>query len=319
MMNNSLRKCFGIDIGGTTVKIGLFEEDGTLLEKYERPTRKEDNGSHILEDIWSFLCKVMEETGIAKENVLGIGAGVPGSVTADGTVNKCVNLGWDVFNVEKAMQEISGLTVKAGNDANMAALGEDWKGGASEYSSMMLVTLGTGVGGGIIIDGKPLCGFNGAAAEIGHMPIVTDITERCNCGKSGCLEQVASASGIVNTAKKRLAKTDMSSSLRQKINLTAKDVIDEAKNGDAFAVEVMEYVSCYLGTALAAAASIIDPECFVIGGGVSKAGEYLIDMVSGYYKEKAFHASVNTKIVLAKLGNDAGIYGAAKLLLDAAV
>lgn len=310
------KKCFGVDIGGTTVKIGLFSTDGTLIEKYEIPTRKEESGKYIPDDINEFIRKVMTEKSIKNDEIIGIGVGVPGAVMADGTVNKCVNLGWGIINIEDIMREKTGYPVKAGNDANMAALGEDWMGGASEFSSMMLITLGTGVGGGIIINGEPILGFNGAAAEIGHIPAVEGETEACNCGKYGCLEQVASASGIVRVAKKMLAASQHPSVLRDVENVSAKNVFDAAKNGDSLAIEIAEYVTRHLGIALATAAGIIDPECFVIGGGVSAAGEYLIDLISGYYKEYAFHPSRNTKIVKAELGNDAGIYGAAKLIIN---
>lgn len=311
------KKCFGIDIGGTTVKIGLFGTDGTLIEKYEIPTKKVENGKYILDDIKEFIDKIMVDKSLEKREVIGLGLGVPGSVNSEGVVNKCINLGWDVMNIEQAMNEKSGFRVKAGNDANMAALGEDWKGGASEFSSMMLVTLGTGVGGGIIIDGKPICGFNGAAAEIGHIPIVREETPACNCGKKGCLEQVSSASGIVRVAKMMLCESEEPSTLRQAEDISAKLVFDEAKKGDKIAVEVAEYVAKYLGLGLATVAGVIDPECFVIGGGVSAAGSYLLDLVKTYYRENVFHPSKDTKIVLAKLGNDAGMYGAAKLIINA--
>ena len=235
-------------------------------------------------------------------DIAGIGIGVPGAVRDDGTVNKCVNLGWDVVNVPKKLSELLIFPkekIKAGNDANVAALGEYWKGSGKEYSSIMMVTIGTGVGGGLIIDGKPINGFNGAAAEIGHMPLVDGLDFACNCGKTGCLEQVASATGIA-----RLAGTK-----------NAKEVFDRAKAGDKDMEEVIEKVCSYIGKGLACAAAIADPECFVIGGGVSAAGDYFIDKIKKYYKKQAFHPSIDTAIVKASLLNDAGIYGAAKLAL----
>ncbi len=310
------KKCFGVDLGGTTTKIGLFSTDGTLIEKYEIKTRKEENGKYILDDIKEFIKKIVEEKAYQADEIAGIGFGVPGAVTEAGVVNKCINLGWGVMDVERIMTEKTGFPVKVGNDANVAALGEDWKGGASDFSSMVLVTLGTGVGAGIILNGKIVCGFNGAAAEIGHMPVVYDETDTCNCGKKGCLEQVASASGIVRIAKKILDASTEPSSLRHEAEISAKFVFDEAKKGDKLAVEVAQYMAKYLGIALADVAGVIDPECFVIGGGVSAAGQYLIDLVTKNYKENVFHASRDTKIVLAKLGNDAGMYGAAKLIVD---
>ena len=311
------KKCFGVDLGGTTTKIGLFQFDGTLIEKHEIPTNKEENGIHILDDIEAFINNVIAKNSLDLNDIIGVGIGVPGAVTDDGVVNKCINLGWDVTDVESIMKKKTNFNVKVGNDANMAALGEYWKGGAAEFSSIALVTIGTGIGGGIIINGRPINGFNGAAGEIGHIPIVYDETETCNCGKKGCLEQVASASGIVRVAKKFLIATDKPSTLRGVEEISAKIVFDEAKNGDIVAFEVVEYITKYLGLALANVAGIIDPECFVIGGGVSAAGQYLVDLIAANYKKYVFHPCKDTKIVLARLGNDAGMYGAAKLVIDA--
>ena len=210
---------------------------------------------------------------------------------------------------------MTGYEVKVGNDANMAALGEYWMGSAKAYSSVVLVTIGTGVGGGVIIDGKPICGYNGAAAEIGHLPIVEEETEYCNCGNKGCLEQVASATGIVRTATRMLNATDEPSALRTLPYISAKAVFDEAKAGDSCAIKVVDYVCRYLGKGIACASAMTDTEVICIGGGVSAAGDYLIERVAKYYKEYAFHACKNTKIVRAELGNDAGMYGAAKLAL----
>lgn len=307
---------FGVDIGGTTIKCGFFSEEGELLDKSEIVTRKDKGGSLILDDIKAHMEEVIAQKGYAWSDLDGIGMGVPGSVRDDGVVNKCVNLGWGVFNVVQQMQEKTGVKVRVGNDANMAALGEYYHGGAKGYSSVVMVTVGTGVGGGIIINGRPLNGFNGAAGEIGHMPLVEDETEVCNCGKKGCLEQAASATGIVRNGKRILARSDKKSTLRGFDNLTARDVFDQAKNGDELAVEVTEYVSRYLAKGLACAAGMVDPECFLIGGGVSAAGTYFTDLIERYYKELVFHPSRNAKILLAQLGNDAGMYGAASLVMQ---
>lgn len=315
-MNNTQKVVFGIDIGGTTIKCGLFQQDGTVVDKSEIPTRKQNSGSFILDDIKAHMEDLLSRLQIPKEEVLGIGLGVPGSVTSDGIVNKCVNLGWGVFPVAAKMEQMTGLSVRAGNDANMAALGEYWLGGAKGYSSMMMVTIGTGVGGGIIIDGRPLVGFNGAAAEIGHIPVVEDETDVCNCQKRGCLEQYASATGIVRVAERLLGQVETPSTLRALSDISAKNVFDEAKAGDALAIQVTEYVSKILGKGLACAAGIVDPECFLIGGGVSAAGDYFIKLIEKYYQEQVFHPSRNTKILRAVLGNDAGMYGAARLALD---
>ncbi len=311
--------CFGVDLGGTTVKIGLLDMEGTMIEKYQIPTRKEENGKYIIGDILDKIQTVMQEKSITKAEVAGIGIGVPGAVTEQGIVNRCINLGWDVIDVEKIMEQKSGLQVKVGNDANMAALGEYWKGGAQGYTSMVFITVGTGIGGGVILNGRPVFGKNGAAAELGHMPMVDDEEEYCNCGKKGCLEQVASATGIVRTARRILKQTGLESSLQKTgtTDFTAKDVFDEAKKGDKVAAQTVELVSSYLGRALADAACMFDPECFIIGGGVSAAGTYFIDKITAYYRQYAFHASKDTRIIQARLGNDAGMYGSAKLLLNA--
>lgn len=314
-MSSKGQVVFGIDVGGTTCKCGLFRMDGELISKNEIPTRKDEGGKYILYDIKDYIDKELREKGIDKSQVAGIGIGVPGPVTDDGTVNKCINLGWGVFNVSKTLSDITGIPVKVGNDANMAALGEFYDGGAKEYSSVVLVTIGTGVGGGVIINGKPVCGYNGAAAELGHLPVVEDETEYCNCGKKGCLEQVASATGIVRAATRMLNETDTPSSLREVPYISAKVIFDEAKAGDAVAISVTEYVCRYLGKGLACAAGMVDPECICIGGGVSAAGEYLINLVEKYYKEYVFHPCKGTKIVRAELGNDAGMYGAARLAM----
>lgn len=293
---------FGIDIGGTTIKCGYFDESGELAGKDELPTRKQDGGRYILSDVAEYVKKITADKGLSLSDIEGIGIGVPGAVKDDGTVNKCVNLGWGVLNVADTMAsyiDIPKEKIAAGNDANMAALGEYWKGGGKGYSSIMMVTVGTGVGGGLIIDGKPVNGFNGAACEIGHMPMTDEVDFPCTCGKTGCLEQVASATGIARMGKKN----------------NAKEVFDAAIAGDADMEAVVEKVSMYLGKALAVSACVADPESFIIGGGVCNAGEYFLEKIRRYYRENAFHASKDTKIVRAELGNDAGMYGAARLII----
>lgn len=307
--------CFGVDLGGTSVKLGLFDDEKKLCEKWEIATRMEDCGSHILDDIAGAVKAKMNEKGLSKSDVSGIGMGVPGAVTSDGVINKCVNLGWGVFNVEKALSEkTGGIPVKAANDANAAALGEYEAGAGKQYDSMVFITIGTGVGGGIIVNGRILTGQNGAAAEIGHLFVVSDAKENCNCGKRGCLEQVASATGIVKQAVKLLNESSEQSVLRNMSGISAKDVFDAAKAGDKLALQVAENTGYYLGVALSHAGCMLDPECFIIGGGVSNAGEFLLEKIRKNYRENVFHASRNAKIERAVLGNDAGIYGAAYLI-----
>ena len=306
---------FGIDVGGTTCKIGFFETSGKLIDKWEIKTNTENNGAAILSDIAQAVDNKLAQEGISKDDVQGVGIGVPGPVKSNGVVNRCVNLGWGIVNVEEELGNLTGLKVKAGNDANVAALGEMWQGAAKGCKDVIMVTLGTGVGGGIIVDGKVVAGFNGAGGEIGHALVVRDEAEKCNCGNHGCLEQYASATGIVRVAGRMLAASDDDSTLRELQNITAKDVLDAFKAGDAVAVRVMEYVGDLLGGAIAGFATVADPEAIVIGGGVSKAGQPLIDCIEKYYQRYAFPSCKETPIVLATLGNDAGIYGAAKMVL----
>ncbi len=307
---------FGVDLGGTTVKMGLFTEAGEVLEKWEIITRKEENGKNILPDIAESIKKKMAEKSIAKEDVVGVGIGVPGPVDGKGVIYKAANLGWGVFSVKDTLSELlGGIRVEAGNDANVAALGEMWKGGGQGHANMVAVTLGTGVGGGIIIDGKMLTGCTGAGGEIGHIHVNDDETDSCGCGNKGCLEQYASATGVNRLAKKRLAKDDKASVLRGK-DINAKVVWDAVKEGDELAIEVANQFGEYLGKGLASVACVVNPEVFVIGGGVSKAGDILIKYMKPHYEKNVFHGSRNCEFALATLGNDAGIYGAAKLVVE---
>lgn len=311
--------CFGVDLGGTTVKIGLFDPDGTVLDKWEIPTRKEDNGSLILPDIAKAVLDKLAEKNIDKKDVTGVGIGVPGPVDDNGVVHKAVNLGWGVMNINETLGGLLQLPVKAGNDANVAALGEMWCGGGKGCSNMVLATLGTGVGGGIIINGKMVTGATGAGGEIGHIHIEDNEPDVCGCGNHGCLEQYASATGVVRLAERKLAASTEDSALRtaqQDGHLSAKTVFDAVKEGDHLACEVAEQFGDYLGKGFAAIACVVNPEVFVLGGGVSKAGEILCEYVSKYYTKYVFHGCRDAQFKLATLGNDAGIYGAAKLVLE---
>ena len=305
---------FGLHLRATTVKMGLFLSSGELLHTWEIPTRTEKGGKYILGDIADSVIETLREREISKDDVEGIGIGVPGPVGADGTVFKCVNLGWGVFNVADRLQELTGLKVKAGNDANVAALGEMWQGGGKGCHSIVMITLGTGIGGGIILNGEILSGTNGAAGEVGHIPVWDDETEMCGCGKRGCLEQYGSATGIVRVAKRYLKAHDEPSILRQYDDFTAKEVCDAAKENDAIAIEILDLVGKTLGKALACISCVVNTEAFVIGGGVSRAGSVLLDPIEKYFKEYAFHAARDTEFKLATLGNNAGIYGGAKMI-----
>lgn len=306
---------FGVDIGGTTVKMGLFDKDGCVLDKWEIPTVKDNEGTSILPDVAESIRAKMAEKSIQIADVAGIGVGAPGAVDDEGTmVNGAVNLGWGTFNIPKVLNGYLDVPVKAANDANVAAFGEMWQGGGKGYDNMVAVTLGTGVGGGIIVNGRILTGATGAGGEIGHMHVEDEETEICGCKNKGCLEQYASATGIVRLAKRRLAKDDKASVLREG-TLSAKAVFDAVKAEDEVAVEIAKQFGEYLGKGLANVAAVVNPEVFVIGGGVSKAGEILISYIEPVFQKYAFVACKDAKFALATLGNDAGIYGAAGLIL----
>lgn len=308
--------CFGIDIGGTTVKCGLFKTDGELCDKWEIVTRTEDGGKQILPDVAASILKKMEEKGIAKEQVSGVGVGVPGPVIKEREVSVAVNLHWGYTMLADELEALlNGICVKVGNDANVAALGEMWKGGGEGTRSLVMVTLGTGVGGGIIVDGKIVTGAHGAGGEIGHACVDPSETESCNCGNKGCLEQMASATGIVRLAKKILAVETEPTVLNAE-DISAKSIFDAYKEGDGTATKIVDRFAEYLGNALGIFGCVVDPEVFVIGGGVSKAGRPLIDAVKKYYQRDAFLSCKDTPIVLAKLDNDSGIFGAAKLVVE---
>lgn len=310
------KKVFGVDIGGTTIKMGVFSGDGELIDKWEIPTRTEDNGSKILPDIAASIRQKMEALSIERTDVAGIGISVPGPVDDNGIVHKCVNLGWGVFDIDEEMKKYTGVPVFAGNDANAAALGEVWRGGGKGYNNAVVVTLGTGVGGGIIVNGKILSGSSGAGGEIGHILVNREETEKCGCGNKGCLEQYASATGIARMAKAKLAEDNRDSVMRNAKSMNAKVVFDAVKAGDAVAMEVAEEFGRVLGIGLAIVADVVNPEVFVIGGGVSRGGQIVIDYIEKNYNKYVFHASRGVKFALATLGNDAGIYGSAKLVID---
>ncbi|WP_330508883.1 ROK family glucokinase [Lachnoclostridium sp. Marseille-P6806] len=306
---------FGVDVGGTTVKIGMFDKDGNKQSVWEIPTRTGDQGIHILPDIAEAISGKLEKEGLDKEDVIGIGIGVPGPVDSTGTVHRAVNLGWGTFNIRETMEGLTGIKTAAGNDANVAALGECWKGGGKGYRDMVMVTLGTGVGGGIIIGGKLVAGADGAGGEIGHLHLEDDEKEACNCGHYGCFEEYASATGVVRIGRRILEKSKKKSVLHGLSELSSKDIFDAAVKGDEVAAEITKRYGYYLGKGLAVVASVLNPEIFVLGGGVSKAGDNLIFLLKPSFKEYCFPGAADVRFALATLGNDAGMYGAAKLVL----
>ena len=310
-----MKYCFGVDIGGTFVKLGLFTAEGELLEKWQIPTRREDESSHVLPDIAASVLAKMDEKGIVKEDVTGIGFGTPGPVTEDGVAVCLANLDWVNKPVAKELTELTGLPSRGGNDVNVAGLGEMWRGGAKGYKNVVVVPIGTGVGAAIIVNGKIITGTRGAAGEVGHIHVDDEIQEPCGCKAVGCVEQFSSATGLVRMAKKALADESVVTSLRDLEEVTAKDVIDAAKAGDEIADKIFDKFCDYLGYSLAATAAVIDPEIFIIGGGVSKAGQVLVDRVQGYFKKYAWPGIRGIEFALAELGNDAGIYGAASMMV----
>ena len=301
-----MRYGFGIDLGGTTVKIAYFDETGNMLDKWEIPTVIADGGKQILPDIAASIRSFLTAYQVNESAILGLGIGVPGPVDGKGVVNKCVNLGWGVFNIAEELSRLTGFPVKAGNDANVAALGEYWKGGGKDCDNMVFATLGTGVGGGIVIEGKLLHGAHGSGAEIGHMVLNRHETAVCGCGKRGCVEQYCSATGIVRLANQHGME-----------NVTCKDIFDAGKAGDEVALQILDNYYALLGEFLADLCCVVNPEAVVLGGGVSKAGQMLLDGTRPYFQKHVFHAASNVRFALASLGNDAGAYGAFKLALDA--
>ncbi len=311
-----MKYCFGVDIGGTTVKMGLFTADGELLDKWEIPTDRSNGGENVPADIAAAIRSKCEEKGLNKEDITGAGIGVPGPVAPDGTVMKCANLGWGEFNVNEKMSALTGLKCSALNDANAAALGELWRGSAKGYKNMVFITLGTGVGGGIVIDGKVVHGIHGGGGEIGHIVVNPKEEAVCGCGGHGHLEQYASATGIVRMAKIALADPKCTSSLKSIDNISCKDIFDAAKTGDATAVELVDTLGSYLAQALSGVAATCDPEVYVIGGGVSKAGTIITDTVRKHFMANNMNVLTKSEFKLAELGNDAGICGAAYLSIS---
>lgn len=308
----------GVDIGGTSVKIGIFDVDGNLICKDAILTRTQDGGSGILPDLAEKIKQMTEEASILADEVIGLGVTVPGAVDHARYANGCINLGWGYTDVAGMLTSLTGYDkITVVNDANAAAAGELWQGAGKGVQDLVMVTLGTGVGGGVVLSGRILAGAFGAAGEIGHIKVSDDPEAACNCGKKGCLEQFASATGIVRIATEMLQKNSTDSVLRGEGVLSAKSVFDAAKEGDALALQVAQIVYEKLGGALATVSCVVDPQLFVIGGGVAGAGSILLDGIKCEYRKAAFHASTETAFALAQLGGDAGIYGAAYAMLNA--
>ncbi|MGN1030792.1 MAG: ROK family protein [Butyricicoccaceae bacterium] len=308
--------CFGVDIGGTSVKIGLFQTDGRLIQKSQIRTRTENSGAEILSDIAAELKRLCTEHRMDAEQIAGVGVGIPGPVSKKGVVHGCVNLGWGERDVSGELSGLTGWAVAAGNDANVAALGEQWLGAGRAYQSIVMVTLGTGVGGGIVYEGKILPGSHGAAGEIGHMGVLAEESHyTCGCGKHDCVEITSSANGLVRVAQDVLAESDAPSAMRELEILNAKDICAQAAEGDALAHKAVNITCDRLGAMMANVACVIDPEAFVIGGGMAAASELLFPLIEQSYQKRVFPNLKGLPILAAELGNDAGICGAAKMIL----
>lgn len=306
----------GVDVGGRSVKFGLFTQAGKLIEKSNIVTRVEEDGKYILTDIYDHLLEIFEKNKLSEANLLGIGFGIPGAILNQSIVQTAVNLGWEKVDLKGFFEGKFPYKVLVENDANVAALGEQWQGAAKKFDNIVMVTLGTGVGGGIIVDGKILSGTTGAGGEIGHMPFLEKpLSKTCGCGGHRCFELVASATGLESLSNDYLFNNDDKSVLRDIDGFLAKDVFEAYKNNDQTAVNIIKQYYHHLGRGLAIIGAIVDPQAFVIGGGVSNAGDVLIEGIEKEFKALCFPTMKNVKFIKAVLGNDAGIYGAAKLVI----
>ncbi|HEM2812515.1 TPA: ROK family glucokinase [Streptococcus suis] len=316
------KKIIGIDLGGTSVKLAILTTEGEIQEKWSIKTNILDDGSHIVPDIIESIQHRFETHGLTKDDFLGVGMGSPGVVDSEaGTVIGAYNLNWKTLQLVKYQFESAlGLPFFIDNDANVAALGEQWVGAGNNNPNVVFMTLGTGVGGGVIAAGNLIRGVKGAGGELGHITVDFDEPFACTCGKKGCLETVASATGIVNLSRRYADQYAGDAKLKQMIDdgqdVTAKDVFDLAKEGDDLALIVYRHFSEYLGVACANIAAVLNPAYIVLGGGVSAAGEFLLDGVRKVFAENSFpQIKESTQIVLATRGNDAGVLGAASLVL----
>lgn len=309
---------FGVDLGGNAIKIGLFQTTGHLVEKWTIPARLEDHGSRLLPDVVDSIRSKMAQRSLSWDVIEGVGMGVPGPVDQEGTVLRCVNLGWDILNVPQKMRELEPAIEKlqVANDVNAATLGEMWQGGAQWNSSAVMVTLGVGVGSGIVVDNKVFVGSTGAAGEIGHMCVNPQETRRCTCGNCGCLEQYCSDTGLVYMARQVLEQQPDTASVLREGEITPQAICEAAKQGDAAATAVLDRFGQLMGQALTAVACTVNPQVFVIGGELAQAGMTILKPIETYFRRYAFHAFRSTPFVLAELGDDAGIYGSVRMLFD---
>lgn len=312
----------GVDIGGTTIKSAFIDQEGKIIHKWEIPTNKNNKGYYIPSNIAKSINQTLSELGQSKNKIIGIGVGAPGPVDyKTGSIDVAVNLGWENLPLRDLLQDLTSLPVIVDNDANIAAMGEMWKGAGKESRNLLFVTLGTGIGGGIIINGEIIHGISGAGGEIGHITSIIDGGSPCNCGKTGCIETIASATGIVRLVTEELSSTHMPSKLRDLYNidypLSSELVFNLAGKGDELANKVIDKVTLYLGLALAHLTNGLNPEKIIIGGGVSKAGELLLLPLKEHFERFIFPRSIKgLELAIATLGNEAGVIGGAWLVKE---
>lgn len=310
----------GSDIGGTTIKMAFINQNGEIIYKWEIPTNINEKGKNIPKEMAKSIDQTLSELGQEKQKLIGIGVGAPGPVNlGNGSIDVAVNLGWNNFPLKDLLEMGTSLPVIVDNDANAAAIGEMWKGAGQGSKDLLCITLGTGVGGGIISNGQIVHGINGAGGEIGHITSLVEDGAPCNCGKTGCIETIASATGIVRLAIEELSFTETPSRLRDFYNehqiLSSELVFEVANEGDELANRVIGKVTLYLGLALAHLANGLNPEKIIIGGGVSKAGDALLVPLKEQFARFAFPRVLQgVELANATLGNDAGIMGGAWLV-----
>lgn len=305
----------GIDVGGTSVKEGLFDEDGNLLVKASVPTPPIVDAAGFAA-VTEAIDQVVAKAQIPRAFVAGIGLAVPCPIPVSGDAKVKANIAINLPELRVAIQEhCPDAVVKYENDANAAAMGEAWLGSAKGVQNVVMVTIGTGVGGGVIVNGDVVSGVVGAGGEIGHMCLNPAEERTCGCGGHGHLEQYSSATGVVRCMKKLLDENPDTPCTLRGTDFAAKDVFDAARAGDALAAREVDEMTDTLGMALASIASTTDPEMFMVGGGVARAGDVLFNPLREHFKTYAFSSCRETPIVAATLGNDAGIYGAVRLIV----
>lgn len=309
-----MRYGFGVDILGTHLQFGFFDENGKLLDKWQKTLPGDWDSSRIIPAIAEEVERYLSQKGIFEDDVIGIGVAVPGPVGSTGVVNKCVNLSWGVFNIDRALSGLTGLNVKSSNTANLSALGEYWHDSTSK--NMVFMAMNTGLGGGIVCEGTLVNGANGGAGEIGHIIVNREETEACTCGKYGCVEQYCSPPGIVRVARRQLNTSRMPSVLRNKRFFDFRDVLNAAAGGDRLAREVMNQVYDYAGQALAAVCCVTNPDTILLGGEFCRIGQSALEGISRAFRKYVFHANEGVRFQLAALGQDDVLYGAFKLVKD---